>query len=124
MGEMNLLQSNFTGSVGAVTGVKWKKQNVIKKKIWHKAPPQAVQTNSLRAFEALNRVSAKIAKLMWYQLGISDRHMQKHNAIAKMCKAVVENHSFNVMGFSQIFPVTGETAIQNYSEDTETNTVT
>lgn len=101
MGKMNLLKSNYTGSVGATTGAVQRGQSVIKARVWSKAPASPTQKKSVRAFEALNRVCGIMAKRWAKWLPVKKENMLLHNALAKYFRAVVKNHAFDVAGFKE-----------------------
>lgn len=123
MAVQELLRSSYTGSLGETTGTKWKTQDVVKGKIWSKTPNNETQTNSVRAFEALNRVASAIAKKWFYWLGIKAVNMHKHNAIAHLLKGCVAHHAFNIYGISVVFPNNGTVEIGSSSVDFETGLV-
>jgi hypothetical protein len=119
---MNLLRADWTGSVGRTTGARSKGKSIIKAKIEGKAPPNELQTRSLRAFESLNRLSAAIARDAWQYTGLSDRSMLRHNAVARWLKPVVSNHEFDLDGISRAMPPTGniriDAAVYDSTDDT------
>jgi hypothetical protein len=94
MGTLNILKANFTGQVGNMVGANWKGKPVLKAKVEGKAPPTASQTANVRAFEALNRLSAVAAAHWWQFFGLSDRKMHKHNAMASHFKPLIADHTF------------------------------
>lgn len=102
MATINLLKGSIQGSLGAFTGVRHKKTNVIKKKIWTKSPPSSKQTNAVRAFECLNRLSSVLAKKFWYHMGLSQGKMHKHNAVAKYLKPMVSEGQFSLLKLSAV----------------------
>lgn len=120
MAEVDLLKSTFHGSAGTMTGVKWKNQEVVKQKIWSKAPNSQKGTNSLRAFECLNRLSSAIAKKFWYKLGLTDKKMYKHNAVAKFLAPCVKNHYFDINAIEEIFVNDRSCYIGDFSFNAET----
>jgi hypothetical protein len=104
MAEMNLLKSTFTGTLGRVTGANWKGKPVVKAKIFSKAPPSNAQTQSVRAFEALNRLSSAIAKQGFSYMGLSQKNLLPHNAVAKFLKPLVKNHVFDFTRAGEVIP--------------------
>jgi len=102
MAELNLLQGKFTGKLGEVTGTTWKGKAIIRASPFSKAPPTASQTACLRSFEALNRISSAIYKIGWSYLGLSDKNIHRHNAVASWLKPAVRNHTFEPSNISEI----------------------
>ena len=123
MAVQELLRSSYTGSLGETTGAKWKTQDVVKGKIWSKTPNNETQTNSLRAFEALNRIASAIAKKWFYWLGIKAVNMHKHNAVARLLKGCVAHHAFNIYGLAVVFPDNGTASIDSSSVDYTTGQI-
>jgi len=117
MAEMNLLRSDVTGSFGAHTGVRAKGKSIIKGKIWSKAPPNALQTNSLRAFEGLNRIASAVAKKYWYWLGFTQGNKHKHNVVASKFKIMVETHRFYPPRLSEVIPLGDKISLSDYHID-------
>jgi hypothetical protein len=124
MAEMNLLKANFTGSLGRVTGSEWKGKPVVKSRIFSKAPPSKAQTQSVRAFEALNRLSAAVAKEGFPYMGLSTKTLLPHNAVAKFLKPAIENHIFDVANLSKIMPKDGDQAILGFTHNKSTEQAT
>lgn len=123
MAEMNLLKASFTGKLGATTGAKWKNKNVIKSKIWSKAPPTESQTDNVRAFECLNRISSQIASLGFQYLQLSDKKMLKHNAVSQWLKPVIKNHSFQPQNIEEVIPADGTAKIKTMTYNRQTEVV-
>lgn len=121
MAEQKLIQGTFHGSVGTLTGAKWKDKEVVKQKIWSKTPASPAQKSSVRSFECLNRLSSAIAKAWWYKLGLSNAKMHKHNAVAKLLAPVVANHTFDPSAIEEVFKADGTGKIDAYTFDPETN---
>jgi hypothetical protein len=107
MARLNLLKSSFSGKVGDTVGVAWKNKTVIKAKVEGKKKNSALQTANVRAFEALCRISAVIAKLSWHYLYLSDRKMLRHNAVAKWLKPLIRNHAFEPENIYVVIPRSG-----------------
>lgn len=121
MAEINILNSTYHGKLGRTTGVKWKNKEVIKGKIWSKTPENKAQQDSVRAFECLNRVSVAIAKKWWYWLGLKNTRMLKHNAVARLLKGCISNHTFTPSGFFPVFSKDGTNEITSLTYDNETH---
>lgn len=104
MATMNLLQGSVRGSIGNETGVRSKGRNVMKKKIWSKTPPNQTQTNCVRSFESLNRISSAVARKYWYWLGWRQGNMHKHNVVASKFSVCIQNHEFTPSLISEVIP--------------------
>jgi hypothetical protein len=124
MAEMNLLKSNFSGTLGRLCGTTWKGKSVVKAKPFSKAPPSKAQTQSVRAFEALNRISAVIAKQGFSYMGLSQKTMLPHNAVAKFLKPIIENHQFDISKASKVIPQDGDQLILGFTFNRSTETGT
>lgn len=120
---MNLLRADITGSVGEVTGARYKGKSVIKGKIWSKAPANQTQTDSVRAFESLNRLSSAIARQYWQWLGLSANKMLKHNAVAKWLKPCVKNHIFDPENIADVIPSGDHLILSGFDVNTETGEI-
>lgn len=94
MATFNLLTGSLEGSIGSITGQKWKNKHVIKTKIDGRAPHNATQNASRVAFESLNRLAVDFSRLFWLEIGLDASKMLKHNAMAKFMAPVVSNHTF------------------------------
>lgn len=124
MAEQNLLTSSFNGTVGTMTGVKWKNKRVVKQRIWSKTPNSKLGTNSLRAFEALNRVASAMSKKWWYKLGLKANGMHKHNAVAHFLKPAIKNHIFQPYNLEEVFEVDGSCGVYEQQLNRETGFLT
>jgi hypothetical protein len=124
MAEMNLLKSTFTGSLGRVTGASWKGKPVVKARIFSKAPPSNAQTQSVRAFEALNRISAVIAKQGFSYMGLSQKTLLPHNAVAKLLKPIIKNHVFDIKNAVEVMPKDGDQVILGFTHNKTTEQAT
>ena len=102
MATVNLIKSAFTGRLGELTGATWKGKPVIKAAVFSKAPPTATQTQNVRAFEKLNRLAGAIAKAGWPYLNLSDKHMLRHNAVARWLKPAISDHAFDPRKIAQV----------------------
>lgn len=120
MAQINLLKANYTGSIGNTTGVELAGQNVIKAKIWSKAPASNLQKNNVRAFEALNRVCGVMSRKWAQWLPVKKNNMLLHNALAKYFKDVVQNHTFNPNTFEQYADGTSTITINHCTYDQRT----
>lgn len=120
MAQINLLKANYTGSIGNTTGVELAGQNVIKAKIWSKAPASQLQKNNVRAFEALNRVCGVMARRWAKWLPVKKQNKLLHNALAHYFKKVVEKHTFDVSGFEEHVLNTSKITVTDFSYNQET----
>jgi hypothetical protein len=125
MAEMNLLKGSFTGRLGRVCGTTWKGKAVVKASIFSKAPPSNAQTRSVRAFEALNRLSAAIARQGFTYMGLSQKTLLPHNAVAKFLKPLVKNHVFDIANTVEVIKKDGSQVILGfvYNKTTEIATL-
>jgi hypothetical protein len=125
MAVMNLLKSTFIGSVGRVTGANWKGKPIVKARIFSKAPPSKAQTQSVRAFEALNRLSGTIARQGFAYMGLSSKNLLPHNAVAKFLKPIVKNHVFDISNLVDLIKKDGSQLILafNYNSSSEIGTL-
>lgn len=117
---MNLLKSNYTGSVGATTGAVQRGTSVVKAKIWSKAPANPTQQHSVRAFESLNRVCGIMARRWANWLPVKKTNTLLHNALAHYFKKVVENHTFNISGFAEHVINISSISVSGYEFNSET----
>lgn len=117
MAVMNLLKANFEGTVGAVTGSKTKRGNVVKSRIWSKTPANVKQSTSVRSFEALNRLSSALGKHFWQYLGLKKGDMLKHNKIAQFLKPLIADKTFDLKKLETIFSKDKSVTILNATYD-------
>ena len=120
MGKMDLLNANISGTVGAMTGQVYKGKSVLHARIWSRTPLNRTQKNSVRAFEALNRLSCAISKHWFYWLGIRADNMLKHNAVAHFLQPVVADHTFNTAVLPELFPDSSSVALGEVQYNPET----
>ena len=99
MAQLNLVKGEFKGTLGKFVGTKYKGIAIIKSAPFGVAPPTLLQTSNVRAFEKLNRLSAAMAKNFWQVLGLSERKMLKHNAVARWLKPLIASHQFEPASF-------------------------
>ena len=107
MAYFNLLAGNCIGTLGATYSARSKSGNVLKARPFSKSPSSTTQKNCVRAFEALNRISSKLAKTSWNLFNLSDAKTLKHNAIATFLKPCIQNHAFEPLLISQAIPTSG-----------------
>lgn len=120
MAVVNILKANYTGSIGNTTGVELHGENVVKAKIWSKAPANPTQKNSVRSFESLNRICGIMARKWGAWLPVKKGNMLLHNALAKYFKDVVKDHTFDVPAFQEYADGTSSIDVQlrQYSKTT------
>lgn len=102
MGVLDYSRGAFVGKVGVHYGQKGIGSNQLKKIPLKAAPQNRIQTSSVRAFEKLNRFASALAKIGWKWLGLSDKKMLKHNAVAHFLKPLVSEHVYNLNNFAEI----------------------
>lgn len=103
MGKLNLIQSHWTGQVGAYTGQRYKGRSVIKSNEHKKRHPNMAQTKSVRAFECLNRFASSCVGKLWKYTGLNDKKMLKHNALAADWKKLISEKKFSPENLTQIY---------------------
>lgn len=103
MATVNLLTSSFNGKLGAHYGVEQYNKKFVKAVPFSHTPHNATQTRCVRAFEVLNRVSAKIGEQFFPYLPLSCKTMSKMNAVAHFLKPTVQNHRFDPTKLSEVF---------------------
>lgn len=105
LAELNMLKGTLIGSLGKITGSVWKGKPTIRAKIFSKAPPQELQTASVRAFEKLNRISSAIAHAGFARIGLSAKGLHRHNAVARWLKPAIKNHLFEPANLQDVIPL-------------------
>lgn len=103
MATINLLNGSFNGKLGSLYGTKEYGKSFVKAIPFAHAPHNQTQTNCVRAFEVLNRVSAKVAKDYFYHLPLSSKKMSKMNAVAQFLKPLIKNHVFEGQNIQEVF---------------------
>lgn len=124
MATMNLINSSFNGKLGEVYGVKEYRQTFVKAIPFSHAPHSNAQTQSVRAFEKLNRFSSGIAKVFFQYMGLQHKKMLKHNAVAKAFACTIKNKVFNLANLAQVVPADNTTTAESLDIDYNTNTIT
>lgn len=119
---MNTLRADYIGKVGKTYGVRQYGKSIEKAIPFSHSPHNKTQTQSVRAFEKLNRFSAYVAKTFWRYLNLSDKTMYKHNAVAKWLKPCVKNHSFQLANLVEVIPPNSSLRFGNISIDLEAKT--
>lgn len=119
---MNTLRADYIGKVGKTYGVRQYGKSIEKAIPFSHSPHNKTQTQSVRAFEKLNRFSAYVAKTFWRYLNLSDKTMYKHNAVAKWLKPCVKNHSFQLANLVEVIPPNSSLRFGNINIDLEAKT--
>ncbi len=115
MAFLNLLGGNFIGRLGTYYGSRSRSGVVVKVVPFSKAPATESQVANVRAFEALNRISATIARMFWAYLGLNQGPMHKHNAVAAWLKACIATHLFIPADIGLVIPEDGSLEISEFS---------
>lgn len=123
MGIMNTLNGSYTGKVGSTYGVRQYRKNIEKVVPFSHAPHNITQTNSVRAFEALNRFSSFVSRVFWQFLNLSDKKVLKHNAVSKWFAPVVKNHTFSLENIEEVIPTNPTLYFIDIQADFDHNTV-
>lgn len=104
MAIINLLQGTYRQKVGETYGARWKNKTIAKAVPFSRAPQTHTQRAAVRAFEGLNRIAGALARTGYKYLGITNKNMLPHNAVAKWLKPMIRQHQFNPAGIQQIIP--------------------
>lgn len=123
MGKINLLTSSFNGKVGELYGAKQYGSHYVKAIPFSHAPHSEKQNNAFSAFGCLNRFSSGIAKVFFSYLGLSNKTMLKHNAVAQLFKPCVENHIFNISNLSSIIKSDSSVTLESFTIDYNKNVI-
>lgn len=123
MGEINILTASFNGKLGELYGTKQFGEKLVKAIPFSHAPHSKTQKNSFTAFACLNRFSSGIAKQFFSYMGLSNKKMLKHNAVANLFKPCVQNHVFNISNLADVIKIDGSTAIDMFNIDYGNNTI-
>jgi hypothetical protein len=115
MAFLNLLGGNFVGRLGTYYGSRSKVGVVTKVVPFSKAPPSVEQMQNVRAFEALNRVAAVIARAFWPFLGLVQGLMHKHNRVASWLRTAIVTHVFLPASIADVIPEDGTLSILSFT---------
>lgn len=124
MGKMNLLKAVFEGKVGENYGARQRKNTYLKAIPFSHAPSSPTQTACVRAFEKLNRLSAKSANVFYPFINNPKKTLLKHNAVASFLKPLISGKVFDPGNFSQIIADGGGTSIAQFNVDTDAGIIT
>lgn len=119
MGELKLIKGAFNGKVGQVYGVKQHRKYYAKAVPFSHAPHNAEQNKAFSAFGCLQRMSSQFVKGFWQYLGLSDKKMNKINAVAKFLKPVISNKVFSVSKIIDVIGSGNELVINDFSFSAE-----
>lgn len=113
MGKLKLIQGAFNGKVGEFYGTKQYRKHFIKAVPFSHTPHNEKQNQAFSAFGCLQRMSSQFVRGFWQYLGLSDKNMNKINAVAKWAKICVSNRSFSVQKIADVIPSGNEIQILN-----------
>lgn len=123
MATQNLLSGGMRGSVGQLVGQQYKGLNIVKTKSLNNTAQRQVNKDSFAAFSVLNRIASALAKQWYYWLGLTPDNTLKHNQVAKLLKACVATHQFDIKTLGTIFTPNPEIAIDNFTNNFETGEI-
>lgn len=123
MGKINLLTSSFNGKVGELYGTKQYGNHYLKAIPFSHAPHSESQKNAFSAFGCLNRFSSGIAKVFFPYLGLKNKTMLKHNAVAQLFKPCVSGHVFNITNLAQVIKSDSSVSIELFTIDYTKNRI-
>lgn len=124
MGTLNFTKGQIRGTLGNQYGTARKSANVMSIKPVGPYHPAQVNTQCVRAFEALNRVSSAVASLCFPWLGLPAKNRMKHNVIASWLKPLVKDHVFNLANFEEIAPPDNSIFIDTWERNVKTGAFT
>jgi len=104
MAILDLLKGSYTQKLGETYGATWKGKPVVRSVPFSKAPPSDLQTNSLKAFIALNRISSRIARMGFAHTGLSAKNIHNHNAVARFLSPAIKDHIFTPANIVEVIP--------------------
>lgn len=110
----NLLNGSFRGAVGSMVGEKWKNKKTVHTRVFSKSPPTEKQTKNVRAFECLNRLASAMANKFYPWLGLTNKEMYPHNAVARWLKPLIATHTFNPEVIQDIIEKDGSAVIDEF----------
>lgn len=124
MGKMNLLKAVFEGKVGENYGARQRKNTYLKAIPFSHAPSSPTQTACVRAFERLNRFSAKSVNVFYPFINNPKKILLKHNAVASFLKPLISGKVFEPSNFSQVIGNGDGASIIQFDVNTETGIIT
>lgn len=120
---MNTINGSYIGKVGKTYGVRQYRKNIEKVVPFSHAPHNVTQTNSVRAFEKLNRFASFVARVFWQFLNLLDKKTLRHNAVASWLKPAIKNHDFELENLAEIIPPNPTLYFVDIQADFDHNTV-
>lgn len=105
MATMNILTSSINGKLGTAYGTKQYGNHYIKAVPFSHTPHNQTQKDSFTAFGCLQRYSAQLAKNFWPYLNLSDKGLQRINAVAAAYKKLISEHEFDANKIKIIYPI-------------------
>lgn len=124
MARLNFTKGQIRGTLGNQYGTARKSETVISIRPVGPRHPAQVNTQCVRAFEALNRLSSAVASLCFPWLGLPTKNRLKHNVVASWLKPLVKNHVFNLGNFEEIAPPDNSIFIDTWERNVETGALT
>jgi len=103
MAILDFSKGGFRGKLGCHYGERQNGSLQLKKTPTAIPKHTQKQTNSVRAFEKLNRFSSAVASVAFDFLGIKTGNLLKHNATARFFKGLIHNHAFDFQNFDAYF---------------------
>lgn len=94
MGKMNLLKADYTGKVAQTYGYRRKKASVIAAVPFSHTPHNDAQKSQWTAFTKAQKLNGIIAKTIFRYTGLSDKKVNKINAVATKLKSLVVEHVY------------------------------
>lgn len=123
MATVNLVKSSFNGKLGELYGTKQFGNAYLKAIPFSHAPHSEAQTQSVRAFEKLNRFASGLARVVFDTFGVKDNKMLKHNIVAKILKPIIKDKTFDIKNLAQLMPEDDTTEILEFTVDATANTI-
>lgn len=123
MATVNILSSSFNGKLGEVYGTKQYGSHFVKAIPFSHAPHSKTQTQSVRAFEKLNRLSGGVASVAFPYLNLKNKKMLKHNAVAQWLKPVISGRNFQPSKLQEVIERDDSTEISVLEVDREKNVI-
>lgn len=123
MATVNLIKSSFNGKLGELYGTKQFGNAYLKAIPFSHAPHSEAQTQSVRAFEKLNRFASGLARSVFDTFGVKDNKKLKHNIVASILKPIIKDKTFDIAKLALIMPEDGTTEILEFTVDQTLNTI-
>lgn len=123
MATVNIIKSSFNGKLGEVYGTKQFGNAYLKAIPFSHAPHSEAQTQSVRAFEKLNRFASGLARSVFDTFGVKDNKKLKHNIVASILKPIIKDKTFDIKNLAELMPEDGTTEILEFTVDQTLNTI-